>query len=148
LVLITANNLTFTKIFVMKKVLMSLAMLLGVGCAYSQPTYSVPFVGADTLTNADTVVVNLALSTILDGVILQPILTRVSGTAAGRVVLTQSLNGVDYIRTDSVSLSNVAKNTSFITKTGPVAPYYRVEFISSGTTVLVPQLWYFQRKNK
>jgi hypothetical protein len=132
----------------MKKVLMSLAMLLGVSYAYSQPTYSVPFTGADTLTNADTVVVNLTLSTVLDGIILQPVVTRVSGTAAGRVVLTQSINGVNFIRTDSVSLSNVVTNTAFISKAGPVAPYYRIEFISSGTTVLVPQLWYFQRKNK
>jgi hypothetical protein len=132
----------------MKKVLMSLAMLLGVTCAYAQPSYSVPFTGADTLTNADTVVVNLTLSNILDGIILQPVLTRVSGTAAGRVVLTQSINGVNFIRTDSISLSNVVTNTAFISKAGPVAPYYRIEFISSGTTVLVPQLWYFQRKNK
>ena len=123
-------------------------MLLGVTCAYAQPSYSVPFTGADTLTNADTVIVNLTLSTILDGVILQPVVTRVSGTAAGRVVLTQSINGVNYIRTDSVSLTNVATNSFFISKTVPVAPFYRVEFISSGTTVLVPQLWYFQRKNK
>jgi hypothetical protein len=132
----------------MKKVIMSLAMLLGVSYAYSQPTYSVPFTGADTLTNADTVVVNLTMSNILDGVILQPVLTRVSGTAAGKVVLSQSLNGVNFIRTDSIALTNVVTNTAFISKTGPVAPYYRIEFTSSGTTVLVPQLWYFQRKNK
>jgi hypothetical protein len=132
----------------MKRVILSLGLLLGVTCAYAQPSYSVPFTGADTLTNTDTVIVNLTLSTILDGVILQPVITRVSGTAAGKVVLTQSINGIDFIRTDSLVLSNVAKNTSFITKTGTVAPYYRVEITSSGTTVLVPQLWYFQRKNK
>ncbi len=103
----------------MKRVILSLGMLLGVTCAYAQPSYSVPFTGADTLTNADTVIVNLTLSTILDGVILQPVVTRVSGTAAGRVVLTQSINGVDYIRTDSVSLSNVVTNTAFISKTSP-----------------------------
>lgn len=132
----------------MKRVILSLGLLLGVTCAYAQPSYSVPFTGADTLTNTDTVIVNLTLSTILDGVILQPVITRVSGTAAGKVVLTQSINGIDFIRTDSLVLSNVAKNTSFITKTGTVATYYRVEITSSGTTVLVPQLWYFQRKNK
>lgn len=132
----------------MKRIILSLGMLLGVTCAYAQPSYSVPFAGADTLTNTDTVIVNLTLSTILDGVILQPVLTRVSGTAAGKVVLAQSINGVNFIRTDSVALTNVATNTFFISKAGPVAPYYRVEITSSGTTVLVPQLWYFQRKNK
>jgi hypothetical protein len=132
----------------MKRVILSLGMLLGVTCAYAQPSYSVPFTGADTLTNTDTVVVNLALSSILDGVILQPVITRVSGTAAGKVVLTQSLNGVNYIRTDSVALTNIATNTFFISKSTPVATFYRIEFTSSGTTVLVPQLWYFQRKNK
>jgi PBP1b-binding outer membrane lipoprotein LpoB len=132
----------------MKRVILSLALLLGVSCAYAQPSYSVQFTSADTLTNADTVVANLSLSSSLDGIILQPMVNRISGTAAGKIVLLQSLNGVDYVRTDSVTLSNVVKNATFITKTGAVAPFFRVEFVSSGTTVLFPQLVYFTKRNK
>lgn len=132
----------------MKKLLFLLVVLFSALLAYAQPTQRVEFVGTDTLTNADTIVKNLTLSTTANGIILQPVITRVSGTAAGKVVLLQSVDGTNFIRTDSISLSNVVTNTAFITKSQPLAPYYRVEFVSSGTTVLWPQLWYFIRKEK
>jgi hypothetical protein len=146
--LITANKLTFTKIFLMKKVLMSLGMLLGVTCAYAQPAISVPFVGVDSLINTDTVTKDLTLSTTLNGIILQPVITRVSGTAAGKVVLLQSIDGANFIRTDSITISNLATNTAFFIKSQPTALYYKVQFTSSGTTTLWPQLWYLPRKEK
>lgn len=131
----------------MKKLLISLVVLLSVS-ASAQTTQSVTFIGSDTLTNADTIVKNLTLSTTANGIILQPVVTRVSGTAAGKVVLLQSIDGTNFIRTDSIAFTNVVTNTAFITKSQPLAPYYRVEFVSSGTTVLWPQLWFFIRKEK
>ena len=131
----------------MKKLLLSLVVLISFS-ASAQTTQSVYFSGADTLTNADTIVKNLTLSTTANGIILQPVVTRVSGTAAGKVVLLQSIDGTNFIRTDSIAFTNVVTNTGFITKSQPLAPYYRVEFVSSGTTVLWPQLWYFIRKEK
>lgn len=132
----------------MKKLFLSAMVLLSVGKAYAQPAIAVKFVGADTLVNADTVVKDITLSTSLNGIVLQPVITRVSGTAAGKVVLSQSLDGTNYIPTDSLVLTNIVTNTSFITKTQPTALYYRLTFISSGTTVLWPQLWYLPRKEK
>jgi hypothetical protein len=132
----------------MKKVLLSIMVLLAVGKSYAQPAQKIEFVGVDTLTNADTVVKNLTLSTTLNGIILQPVITRVSGTAAGKVVLSQSLDNVNFIPTDSLVLSNIATNTAFFTKSQPTVLYYRLTFISSGTTVLWPQLWYLPRKEK
>lgn len=132
----------------MKKLLLSLVVLLTASFAYAQPSQSVAFVGVDTLTNADTTVKNLTLSVTANGIILQPVVTRVSGTAAGKMVLLQSVDGTNFIRTDSIAFTNVVTNTAFISKSQPLAPYYRVEFISSGTTVLWPQLWYFIRKEK
>jgi hypothetical protein len=132
----------------MKKVLLSLIVLFIVGKSYAQPAQKIEFVGVDTLVNADTVVKNLTLSTTLNGIILQPVITRVSGTAAGKVVLSQSIDGTNYIPTDSLVLTNQLTNTTFITKSQPTALYYRLTFISSGTTVLWPQLWYLSRKEK
>ncbi len=131
----------------MKKLLIVLVVLFSVS-ASAQTTQSVTFIGSDTLTNADTIVKNITLSTTANGIILQPVVTRVSGTAAGRVVLLQSIDGTNFIRTDSIAFTNVVTNTAFITKSQPLAPYYQLQFISSGTTVLWPQLWYFVRKEK
>lgn len=131
----------------MKKLLLALVVLISFS-ASAQTTQSITFIGSDTLTNADTIVKNLTLSTTANGIILQPVVTRVSGTAAGKVVLLQSIDGTNFIRTDSIAFTNVVTNTGFITKSQPLAPYYRVEFVSSGTTVLWPQLWYFIRKEK
>jgi hypothetical protein len=135
------------KIIKMKKLLIVLVVLFSVS-ASAQTTQSVTFIGSDTLTNADTIVKNITLSTTANGIILQPVVTRVSGTAAGRVVLLQSIDGTNFIRTDSIAFTNVVTNTAFITKSQPLAPYYQLQFISSGTTVLWPQLWYFVRKEK
>lgn len=132
----------------MKKLFLSAMVLLAVGKAYAQPAQKLEFVGADTLVNADTVVKDITLSTSLNGIVLQPVITRISGTAAGKVVLSQSLDGTNYIPTDSLVLTNILTNTSLITKTQPTALYYRLTFISSGTTVLWPQLWYLPRKEK
>jgi hypothetical protein len=131
----------------MKKLLLALVVLISFS-ASAQTTQSITFVGVDTLTNTDTVVKNLTLSTTANGIILQPVVTRVSGTAAGKVVLLQSIDGTNFIRTDSIAFTNVVTNTAFITKSQTLAPYYRVELTSSGTTVLWPQLWYFIRKEK
>jgi hypothetical protein len=132
----------------MKQIIFAVIFILGFNYCYAQPAYSVSFIPADTLTNADTVVKNITLSTTLNGIVLQPVVTRISGTAAGKMVLLQSIDGTNFIRTDSVSFTNVVTNTAFISKSQPTALYYRVEFISSGTTKLWPQLWYLSRKEK
>ena len=132
----------------MKKLFLSAMVLLSVGKAYAQPAIAVKFTGADTLVNADTVVKDITLSTTLNGIVLQPVITRISGTAAGKLFFAQSIDGANYITTDSLVLTNILTNTSLITKTQPTALYYRLTFISSGTTVLWPQLWYLPRKEK
>ena len=132
----------------MKKVLLSLIVLFAVTKTYAQPAQRIQFTGVDSLINADTVVKDITLSTTLNGIILQPVITRASGTAAGKVVLSQSIDGTNYIPTDSLVLTNILTNTTLITKSQPTALYYRLTFISSGTTALWPQLWYLPRKEK
>lgn len=141
-------SLYLQKYFIMKKVLLSLIVLFAVTKTYAQPALSLPFVGVDSLINTDTVVKDITLSTTLNGIILQPVITRVSGTAAGKLFLAQSINGINYITTDSLILTDVPVNTTLITKSQPTALYYRLTFVSSGTTALWPQLWYLPRKEK
>jgi hypothetical protein len=130
----------------MKKLFVSVLLLTALGS--KAQVSQIEFTSADTLTNADTIVKNITISNSTEAILLQPVITRLSGTAAGKVVLLQSVDGTTFIRTDSITLSNVVTNTAFISKVSPVAPYYRIEFISSGTTALIPRLWYYQRKNK
>jgi hypothetical protein len=132
----------------MKKVLLSLIVLFAVTKTYAQPAQKIEFVGVDSLINTDTVVKNITLSTTLNGIVLQPVITRVSGTAAGKVFLAQSIDGTNYITTDSLILTNQLVNTTLITKSQPTALYYRLTFVSSGTTALWPELWYLPRKEK
>lgn len=132
----------------MKKVFSTIALIFIINFCYSQAAISIPFVGVDSLVNADTVVKSITLSSSLNGVIFQPVVTRVSGTAAGKIYFAQSLDGVNYITTDSVTLSNAVTNTAFISKVTPVCTNWRVTFISSGTVRMWPQLWYLPRKDK
>ena len=132
----------------MKQIFSTIVLLFVINFCYSQAAISIPFVGVDSLINADTVVKNITLSSSLNGVIFQPIITRASGTAAGKVVFAQSLDGVNYISTDSIALTNVVTNTAFLSKVTPVCTNWRITFISSGTTALWPQLWYLPRKDK
>ena len=136
------------KIYSMKQIILAVILILGFNYCYAQPAYLAPTSGADTLTNADTTIKSITLANSLNGIILQPVVTRVSGTAAGKAVLLQSVDGVNFIRTDSIAFTNVVTNTGFIIKSQPTALYYQVHFISSGTTVLWPQLWYLPRRDK
>lgn len=131
----------------MKKLFSTIVLLLVINLGYSQ-SISLPFVGVDSLINTDTAVKDITLSSSLNGVIFQPVITRVSGTAAGKIFFAQSINGTDYITTDSVILSDAVTNTALISKVTPVATNWRITFISSGTTALWPQLWYLPRKDK
>lgn len=132
----------------MKHFILMLLLSTALVTAKAQSAYLLPSTAADTLSNADTIVKNIDIPAGLSGVILQPVITRVSGTAAGKIVLSQSIDGANFIATDSVTLSNAVTNTAFITKTAPNALYYRITFISSGTTVLWPRLYYLLRKEK
>jgi hypothetical protein len=132
----------------MKKIFSTIVLLLVINLCYSQAAISIPFVGVDSLINADTVVKNITLSSSLNGVIFQPVITRASGTAAGKVVFAQSIDGVNYIPTDSITLTNILTNSTLVSKSTPVSTNWRITFISSGTTALWPQLWYLPRKDK
>jgi hypothetical protein len=132
----------------MKKIFSTIVLLFAINFCYSQAAISIPFVGVDSLINADTVVKNITLSSSLNGVIFQPVITRASGTAAGKVVFAQSIDGVNYIPTDSITLTNILTNSTLVSKSTPVSTNWRITFISSGTTALWPQLWYLPRKDK
>lgn len=87
---------------------------------------------ADTLSNATTKTQTATIPGYNDLVTVQVFLNKISGTAAGKVYLLGSINGIDFTRaggSDSLTVLNVAtQNRSFI-----IAPSqftaYRIQFV-------------------
>lgn len=102
---------------------------------------------ADTLTNADTTSKVLQVTGGFSSLAIQPIVKRLSGTAAGTVVLYGSIDGVNYVSTgDTLSLTNQVTNTAIWNIGVPAYSYYKVVAISSGTVSEVLNVWYILRK--
>lgn len=133
----------------MKKILILMFVIIGIAYQSQAQKASVfPLVSADSLTNADTVSKVITLTAGYSGIIIQPIVSKVSGTSAGTVVLYESLDGTNYKSTgDTLSLTNVAAQSALWHKTSPVPVYYKVTGISSGTVVEILRVYYVARKH-
>lgn len=70
-------------------------------------------------------------------VAIQPVVTKISGTAAGVVRLFGSLDGVNFVRVNATDSLNVANVSTAQTKIFTVAPssysYYRIGYTGTGT---------------
>lgn len=91
----------------------------------SNPTGAVVNTGIDTS--------SYTLSKSYHVVSIQPALTKVSGTVAGTSILQMSVNGIQYINTDTVTNTNVAVSSSVIWTKITSARYWRVLTTGSGT---------------
>jgi hypothetical protein len=132
----------------MKKVFLILLVSIAFLTSNAQKATVFPLVSADSLSNTDTVNKVIILSAGYSGIAIQPIVTKVSGTAAGSVVLYESLDGTNYKSTgDTLSLTNVATQHVIWKKTSPVPVYYKVQGISSGTVVEILRVYYVARKH-
>lgn len=104
-------------------------------------------VSADTLANADTTSKIIQITGGFSSLAIQPIVKRLSGTAAGTVVLYGSIDGVNYVSTgDTMTLTNQVTNTKLFNVGLPAYSYYKVIAISSGTVSEVLNVWYILRK--
>lgn len=122
--------------------------MLGVVSANAQSVVTMPLVAGDTLTNTDTVDKYLPqLSGGYSGVTIEVRATRISGTAAGKVYLFESLTstpaGSSSLTTmpawgfpvDSLVISNQSVNTKVFNRPAPAANFYRLTYVGSGTSV-------------
>lgn len=134
----------------MKKLLfiliVSLATMFAAQETKAQGVQKLPTVSADTLVNADTVTKVIRITGNFQAIAIQPIITRLSGTAAGSVVLEGSVDGVNYVSLgDTLSVTNQVTNTAVWSKGYAIYPYYRIRAISSGTVSQVLNVWYVVR---
>jgi len=133
----------------MKKIL-SLLLVIGfaITSATAQRASTIPVAAGDTTVNTDTASKVLSITAGYSGVIIQPIVSKVSGTVAGKVYLYQSLDGVNYTAaTDSITLSNQATNTGLWIKSAPNPVYYKISAITSGTQSSILGVKYVARKH-
>lgn len=110
-----------------------------------------PVRAGDTLVNTDTLTREFTFSDGYAGIILTPVVTKLSGTVAGTVRFFVSPNGVDYPTTaaDSLVLSNTTSRQFPATGfrlTAPVSYKVKIVFISSGTQSYKTEFYVLGRK--
>lgn len=118
--------------------------------ARGQSPVHVPVVAGDTLVNADTLTRIFSFTDGYAGIILTPVVTKISGTVAGTMYLYESGNGTDWSdATDSLVLANSASRQypkRGFRLTAPIAAKYKMVFITSGTQSYKTDFYYVLRR--
>lgn len=120
-------------------VLAVLAMFVG----FSSNAQSQLHASKSTLTNADTAILTAPKLTIHYGVVsAQLTATNVSGTTSAKAYVQNSIDGVNYVTSDSATISGTS--THLWTLGDAKYPYFRIRVISSGTqsTGIKGYIWY------
>jgi len=129
----------------MKQLLFIFALFVGMCSASAQSVTTMPLVAGDTLTNTDTVDKYLPqFSGGYSGVCIAPFGNKISGTAAGKVYLYESelSSGAWGSPIDSLTMTNISVNTKVFKLQAPNANFYRLQFVSSGTTAIQVRVRY------
>lgn len=126
----------------MKKVaiFMLLSMLLLTGLSFGQTVSKLTVLksnttgkDSDTLANAGTKNQSVKIEGYFDSVSIQTNLTKLSGTAAGKVYLLGSLDGVNFVKDDSLTVANVTTQSKIFTSNPSKYLHYRISFVGTGT---------------
>lgn len=119
---------------------MLLSMLLMTGLSFGQTVSKLTPLksnttgkDSDTLANATTKNQTAKIDGYFDSVSIQTNLTKLSGTAAGKVYLLGSLDGVNYVKDDSLTVANVTTQSKIFTSNPSKYVFYRVSFVGTGT---------------
>lgn len=132
----------------MKKLLFLFALVIGMATAsFAQSATLMPLIAGDTVNNAGTVTKIFTATAGYSAIGIQPVITKISGTVGGTAILSRSLDGVNYVNTDTLTLANVTTNTTVFAKVTSPAVYYRVVVTGTGTMAAQVRLYYVLRKH-
>lgn len=111
---------------------MLMSMLLFTTSLFAQRATTMPIVAGDTVstsTSLDTVSKVLTVTAGYSTLAIQVKCTKTAGTITSKAYLYSSLDGVDYVLTDSsAAYANAAGAQSvFFTKTAPPYVYYKIQ---------------------
>jgi hypothetical protein len=98
----------------------------------------------DTILNAGTEYATLKAQNAYTVATFQAVVTKISGTVAGTVVLQASLDGINYVSVGADTLTNTNQTTN--THIWTVEPskylYYRLKATGSGTMSATIKGWF------
>lgn len=101
---------------------------------------SVYNLNSDTVVNTATEYLTLNIKNTYKNLVIQPVVTKISGTAGGTLTLQVSNDGVNYVTistsysdAQTLSVSNVTTNTKLFKVTGNPYSYYRLKYAGTGT---------------
>ena len=86
-----------------------------------------------TIANATPISVTKEVTGVSQNVSIQFVVSKTSGTIAGKAYVQVSLNGTDYVSIDSMTLTDVTTNTQVTELADNPYRFYRVQVVGSGT---------------
>lgn len=144
----------------MKKFLVLMVMSLGLILSTSiesnaQSATLLPLIAGDTLSqsaSSDTVTKVIRATAGYSAIGIQVNQTKLSGTGSGKVYLYGSLDGTNYVVTDSsAAFTDVTTNTAFFTKVTAPYTYYKVQArpmgAATGTQSAIVRVYYVMKKH-
>lgn len=119
----------------MKKFILIMALAIAGVSANAQLIMA----GSDTIVDAGVVSVTQTLSISHAVTSFQAVVTKVSGTVAGDVILEASNDGTNYsiISSDTLTLTDVATNSQLWSVTNAPYKFYRLKGTGSGTMAAI-----------
>lgn len=124
----------------MKKLISILCLLAALNV--SSQAVSTMVKSATTMTNSTAVTATLQTQSVCENVSIQAVVTKSTGTIAGSVTVSASLDGTNYVAlpvaTSTLELTDVTTNTAIFNYTNNNYLFYKVTFTGSGTLVATP----------
>jgi len=125
----------------MKK-LFSILLLSLLTFGLNAQTVSTMVKSATTMTNSTAVTATLQTKSCAENISIQAVVTKSTGTVAGTVSVSASLDGTNYVAlpvaTSTLALADQATNTAIFNYTKNNYAYYKVTFAGTGTMVATP----------
>lgn len=124
----------------MKKLISILCLLAALNV--SSQAVSTMVKSATTMTNSTAVTATLQTNSVAENISIQAVVTKSTGTIAGSVTVSASLDGTNYVAlpvaTSTLALTDVTTNTAVFNYTNNNYLFYKVTFTGSGTLVATP----------
>jgi len=133
----------------MKKLFLLITLFAFVGMASAQFTAGAKLSQATTdsiKTGALTVTKYITITSGYNTLSIQPVITKVSGTVAGKIYYAGTIDGTNYITQDSLVLANITTNTKIFVSQPAKFWKYKIWGVGTGTMNAVMTVWYLARK--
>lgn len=125
----------------MKKVLSIVCLFLLVGYSNAQVVTAMTK-SAVTMTNSTAVTATLQTNAVAENISIQAVVTKSTGTVAGTVQVSASLDGTNYVNlaaaSSTLALTDQTTNTGVFVYTNNNYLYYKLTFTGTGTMVATP----------